>query len=96
MARHGYCRRKRLDTHPRDEALVGAVHRLPAGDELEEEDAEGEHVRLLVHDAVREVLRRQAPVITYVQRRWRVSVSSSPACIALFSQSPMKRTEEGT
>jgi hypothetical protein len=41
---------------------VGAVHRLPAGDELEEEDAEGEHVRLLVHDAVREVLRRQAPV----------------------------------
>jgi hypothetical protein len=48
--------------HPRDEALVGAVHRLAAGDELEEEDAEGEHVRLLVHDAVREVLRRQAPV----------------------------------
>ena len=44
---------------------MGAVHRLPAGDELEEEDAEGEHVRLLVHDAVREVLGRQAPVNAY-------------------------------
>jgi hypothetical protein len=40
---------------------VAAVHRLPAGEELEEEDAEREHVRLLVHDAVRVVLRRQAP-----------------------------------
>lgn len=42
---------------------MGAVDGLPAGDELEEEDAEGEHVRLLVHDAMREVLRRQTPAV---------------------------------
>ena len=52
---------------------MGAVHRLPAGDELKEEDAEGEHVRLLVHDAVREVLGRQAPVNAYSHAH-RVSV----------------------
>ena len=40
---------------------MAAVHRLPAGHELQEEDAEREHVRLLVDDAVRVVLRRQAP-----------------------------------
>ena len=40
---------------------MAAVHRLPAGHELQEEDAECEHVRLLVDDAVRVVLRRQAP-----------------------------------
>jgi hypothetical protein len=49
--------------YPDDEAVVGAVHRLAPGDELKEEDAEREHVRLLVHDAVREVLGRQAPVV---------------------------------
>ena len=77
---------------------MSAVHRLPPGDELQQEDAEREHVRLLVHDAVREVLRRQAPVITYVQYRGGTPVSASsilrrPAvrirmalhCIALLS-----------
>lgn len=56
---------------------MSAVHRLPPGDELQQEDAEREHVRLLVHDAVREVLRRQAPVITYVQYRGGTPVSAS-------------------
>jgi hypothetical protein len=46
--------------YPAEEAPVAAVHRLPAGDELEEEDAEREHVGLLVDDAVRVVLRSQA------------------------------------
>jgi hypothetical protein len=52
-----------LSAYPGDEAVVGAVHRLAPGDELKQEDAEREHVRLLVHDAVREVLGRQAPVV---------------------------------
>jgi hypothetical protein len=68
---------------------VGAVHRLPPGDELEEEDAEREHVRLLVNDAVREVLGRQAPVVD------RVSAST---WLTTFSQSPRgkKRCARGS
>ena len=54
------CRWRRF-SYPAEEAPVAAVHRLPAGHELQEEDAEREHVRLLVDDAVRVVLRRQAP-----------------------------------
>lgn len=74
-----------LRTYPGEEALVGAVHRLPPGDELEEEDAEGEHVRLLVHDAVREVLRRQAPA----HQCRRLSVVSSP-CFYCHGHGPWR------
>jgi hypothetical protein len=75
-------RRTGISAYPGDEAVVGAVHRLPPGDELEEEDAEREHVRLLVHDAVREVLGRQAPVVD------RVSTST---WLTTFPQSPRGR-----
>lgn len=47
--------------YPAEQALVAAIHRLSPGHDLQEEDAEREHVRLLVDDAMRVVLRCQTP-----------------------------------
>lgn len=51
----------RPEVYPVEQAVVGPVDGLPPGDDLQEEDAEGEDVRLLVHHAMHEVLRREVP-----------------------------------
>lgn len=47
---------------PCNEAVVFAVDGAPAGEELQQHDAEGVHVSLLVEDAVRRVFGRHVPV----------------------------------
>lgn len=52
---------------PHDQALLAlaaaGAHRLPPGDELEEDDAEGVHVDLVADLAVHEVLWSQVPAM---------------------------------
>jgi hypothetical protein len=47
-----------IHTYPCDEAELGGVDGAAAGEELEQHDAESEHVRLLAEHAVRRVLGR--------------------------------------
>jgi hypothetical protein len=53
------------DTYPHHQALLAlgaaGAHRLPPGEELEEDDAESIHVHLVADLAVHEVLRGQVP-----------------------------------
>lgn len=52
-----YFKKKIPKLYPNEQILAGRIDRAAAGDDLEEEDAEGEDVGLLVDDSMHEVLR---------------------------------------
>jgi hypothetical protein len=71
--------------YPVDQAVlhvVRGINRSPAGDELQEHDAEGEHVRLVGELAARRVLRGQIPA--------RINVQMADRHLSFAARSPLR------